>query len=94
MYKSGLPSQLDKIFEEMQELGERHGGNTTKTKNILGLGLMLKGDFDRAMKVFEEAVNDLQLDSEKGVEMLSKGENNDLSCLLVNYIKCNTMLNG
>ena len=94
MYKSGLPSQIDKIFEDMQELGERHGGHTTKTKNILGLGLMQKGDYDRAMKVFEEAVNELQLDSEKGVEMLSKGENNDLSCLIVNYIKCNTMLNG
>ena len=37
-------------------MGERFGGHTTKTKNILALGLMLKGDFDRAMNVFEEAV--------------------------------------
>jgi len=56
MYKSGLPSQIDKIFENIQEMGERFGGHTTKTKNILALGLMLKGDFDRAMNVFEEAV--------------------------------------
>ena len=75
-------------------MGERFGGQTTKTKNILGLGLMLKGDYERAMKVFEEAVNELQLDSESGIEMLAKGENQDLSSLLVNYIKCNIIQNG
>jgi hypothetical protein len=55
---------------------------------------MIKGDFERAMKVFEEAINELQLDSESGVEMMARGDNSDLSCLIVNYIKCNTMLNG
>ena len=75
-------------------MGERFGGHSTKTKNILGLGLMLKGDYDRALKVFEDAVSELQLDTEKGIEMMAKGENQDLSCLIVNYIKCNTIKNG
>ena len=51
-------------------MGERYGGSTTKTKNILAISFMIKGDYGNAMKIFEEAGNELELDTEKGIEML------------------------
>jgi len=48
---------------------------------------MLKNDTDRAIKIFENAVNELQLDSESGQAKLT-GPNPDLACLIFNYIKC------
>ena len=39
-------------------------------------------------------MKELNLDSEEGAAMLSRGEQPDISCLLVNYIKCNTLKNG
>lgn len=54
---------------------------------------MLKNDIERAAKIFENAVNEQQLDTEEGVQKLS-GPNPDLSCLLFNYIKCLAILHG
>lgn len=41
-------------------------GYTLKTYNLLASTLMLKNDIDRAIKIFENAVNELQLESEEG----------------------------
>jgi len=47
-------------------MSERFGGYTPKTFNLLALALMLKGDIDRAIKIFENALNELQLSGEAG----------------------------
>lgn len=70
------------------------GGLSGKTRNLLALGFMMKGDYDRALKVFEEAVKDLKLGTEEGELLLKKGEQADISSLIMNYIKCNTLKNG
>ena len=49
---------------------------------------MLKNDTDRALKIFESALNDLKLDdAEEAAKHLYLG-NNDLGTLLINYVKC------
>ena len=60
---------------------------------MLGVTLLLKNDVDRALKIFETAVNELQLETEEGSKILSQ-TNGDLSCLLHNYIKCLYLKNG
>lgn len=47
-------------------MSERFGGYTTKTYNLLALTLMAKNDIDRALKIFSNALNELNLDTEEG----------------------------
>ena len=81
------------MISSLNTLTERFGGFTTKTYSLLGTTLLLKGDNDRALKIFENAVNELQLDTEEGSKVLTH-RNSDLSCLLYNYIKCLYLKNG
>lgn len=60
---------------------------------MLGCTLLLKNEAAKAMRIFENAVNELQLDSEEGQKKLS-GPNHDLACLLYNYIKCLMLIRG
>lgn len=46
-------------------MGEKYG-YTTKTYNLLAVGLLLKQDNERALKIFESALNDLKLDTAEG----------------------------
>lgn len=46
-------------------MGEKYG-YTTKTYNLLAITLMLRKDFERALKVFESALNELKLDTQEG----------------------------
>lgn len=73
-------------------MAERFGGYTTKTYNLLACALMLKNDLARALKIFETAISDLNLDGE-GAHLL-KTENKDLACLFFNYIKCLCLVRG
>ena len=74
-------------------MGEKYG-YTTKTYNLLATVLMLKNDTERALKIFESALNDLKLeDADEAARYLYLG-NNDLGTLLINYIKCQTIRNG
>ena len=59
MYKSGLGSSLDEMISSLNQLSERIGGFTTKTYNMLAVTLLLKNDIDRALKIFETALNEL-----------------------------------
>ena len=52
-------------------MAERFGGYTTKTYNLLALALMNKNDVDRAIKIFETALYQLDLDG-AGAEKLNK----------------------
>jgi hypothetical protein len=55
---------------------------------------MLNSDFDRAIKIFESALSDLKLDTAEGEQRHLYAGNNDLSSLIVNYIKCHTINSG
>jgi hypothetical protein len=46
----------------LNETGEKYG-YTTKTYNLLAIALMLKNDHERALKIFQSAINELRLDS-------------------------------
>ena len=70
----------------MNQMCERFGGYTTKSYNLLAITLMLKNDIDRALKIFETALAQLDLEGE-GKDKLTR-EDKDVSTLLFNYIKC------
>ena len=93
IYKSGVQSSLDDLISQLNQLAERFGGHTTKIYCLLGTTLLLKGDVDRALQIFETAVTQLQLDTEEGQKVLNY-RNGDLSVLLYNYIKCLYLKNG
>ena len=81
------------MITTLNEMGEKYGW-TTKTYNLLGVALMLKNDQDRALKIFESALNELKLETAEGEAKHLYAGNNDLASLLVNYIKCNTLRGG
>jgi hypothetical protein len=70
----------------MNQMAERFGGYTTKTYTLLAISLMLKNDIDRALKIFDTALQALDLEG-AGASKLQK-EDKEVSCLLFNYIKC------
>ena len=84
---------MDEIISQLNQLSERVGGYSLKTYNLLGCTLMLKNDIDRAVKIFENAVSEQQLETEEGQVKLS-GPNADLACLIFNYIKCLAIQRG
>ena len=88
-----MQSNLDEIISQLNNLGDRTNGYSLKTYNLLGCTLMLKNDINRAIRIFENAVNELQLESEEGQAKLT-GPNNDLACLIFNYIKCLAIQRG
>ena len=83
----------DGLITVLNETGEKYG-YTTKTYNLLALALMLKNDHERALKIFESALVELKLDTSDGEAKHLYNGNQDLSSLLVNYIKCNSIVKG
>lgn len=81
------------LINTLNELGEKIG-YTTKSYNLLGVALMLNSDLDRAIKIFDIAVSELKLDTPEGEQKHLYSGNNDLSSILVNYIKCHTATSG
>jgi len=75
-------------------MSERFGGYTTKTYNLLALTLMEKNDIDRAAKIYENALNELNLSTEEGQTQHLTAGNTDLACMIFNYIKCLAIKNG
>ena len=83
-----MQSNLDEMISQLNQLSERVGGYSLKTYNLLACTLMLKNDNERALKIFENAISELQLESEEGQAKYLSWPNPDLACLLFNYIKC------
>lgn len=65
MHSSGQGFSTEGIITTLNEMGEKYG-YTTKTYNLLGVVLMLKNDYERALKIFESALNELKLDTPEG----------------------------
>lgn len=74
-------------------MGEKYG-YSTKTYNLLAIALMLKNDHERALKIFESAISELKIDTPEGQARHIYATNHDLGSLLVNYIKCNSIVQG
>jgi tetratricopeptide (TPR) repeat protein len=81
------------LISQLNEMGEKYG-YTTKTYNLLGLALMLKSDYERALKIFESALGELKLDTPEGEAKHLYNGNQDLASLLINYLKCNCIVKG
>jgi tetratricopeptide (TPR) repeat protein len=73
-------------------MGDKYGYDT-KIYNLLGVALMVKGDYDRALKIFESALEALSLDTPELADGIYKG-NEDLASLIGNYFKCQAILNA
>ena len=88
-----MKSSLDELITNLNQLSERVGAYSSKTYTLLSTALLLKNDVERALKICENAVAELHLDSAEGEHLLSS-YNADISCLLYNYIKCILLKNG
>mmetsp|Transcript_3793 Transcript_3793/g.6474 ORF Transcript_3793/g.6474 Transcript_3793/m.6474 type:complete len:81 (+) Transcript_3793:136-378(+) len=75
----------------MHDLTERFG-YTIKTYNLLGMVLMTQGEYEKACQIFDTAL------TENNIYEMAEGEldpsNQQLACLIFNYIKCNAIRNG
>ena len=74
-------------------MGEKYG-YSLKTYNLLALALMSKGDYERALKIFESALAELKLETQEGEAKHLYPGNNDLTTLLINHLKCNCIVKG
>ena len=66
VYKCGMPSTIDELISSLNQLCMRHEGYTLKTYSILASALLMKNDVDRALKIFEQGLAEMDLDSEQG----------------------------
>jgi Coatomer epsilon subunit len=73
LYRSGVTSTLDDLIIQLNQMSERYGGYSTKAYNILALALMEKQDFDRALKICENALIELGIETEAGEKHLTAG---------------------
>lgn len=97
---SSPPNVHDSVISQLNELSEKFG-YTLKTYNILGIALIERGDLDKAIMIYENALTSLGVYAlfDKGAEdpeyakVFQQG-NTDLACLLFNYIKANATKNG
>ena len=83
---------MDGIVNTLNELGEKYG-YSMKTYTLLGTVLMVKGDFEKALKVYESAISDLKLDTPEESKDICPG-NRDAAALFVNYLKCSSIVDG
>jgi len=84
------------MIQNLNELSDKFG-YTIKTFNLLGVALMIQGEYDKAQKIFENAVNEssvFELIESDPSNSLFAASNFDLQCLIMNYVKCNLTLNG
>jgi tetratricopeptide (TPR) repeat protein len=90
----------DTVITQLNELSEKFG-YTLKTYNLLAIALIERGDLDKAIMIYENALSSLGVYGlfEKGAEdpeytKVFQPNNTDLACLLFNYIKANAAKNG
>jgi hypothetical protein len=77
----------------LNELSEKFG-YTIKTFNLLGIVLMIQGEIKKASEIFENVLKEYNVYELGDGDSLLAPTNQDLACLIYNYIKCNAMVNG
>lgn len=81
------------MISNLNELSEKFG-YSLKTYNILGITLVIKGEFEKAIQIYENALKENNVyELQEGDPMLSQN-NYELSSILLNYIKCNVIVNA
>ena len=93
MHNPKAPLQsYEGLIQNLNELSEKFG-YSLKTYNLLGTVLMIKGETEKACKIFETALSENNiLELADGDPMLNPS-NHDLASIIYNYIKCNATLN-
>ena len=88
------------MVQSLNDLSQKFG-YTLKTYNILGIVLMIQGEYDKAEKIFENALQENQIyelveagaDEAKAASVL-QATNHELACIIFNLIKCHLVNNG
>ena len=65
IHQSGVNLTSEALINNLNEMGEKYG-YTIKTYNLLALALLLKNDYQRALKIYENALNELKLETPEG----------------------------
>lgn len=91
LHKAPSHGTIEGLITTLNELGEKNG-YTTKTYNLLGITLMVKGEPEKAVKILENGLNELKLES-TGANNIYPG-NKDLASLVVNLIKSRAIVSG
>ena len=86
LQKGNSPSGYTSLGKHVNEMGDKFG-LSIKLYNLLGISLMLKSEFSKALKVFEQAIESEGLLGEIPSDNVYKN-NHDLACLIFNYFKC------
>ncbi len=92
LYKGGFDQDMDGVLSTLNEIGEKYG-YSTKTYTLLGIVLMVKGEFEKALKIFESAITELRLDTPDESKDICPG-NKDVAALLSSYLKCASIVDG
>ena len=90
LYKGAPLSGATTLGKHLNEMGEKFGLHL-KLYNLLGVSLMLKGEFSKAQKVFESAIEQEGLLGEIASDNFHKN-NHDLATLIYNYFKCQAVV--
>lgn len=74
------------LVKHINEVGDKYGYDT-KVYNLLGVALMVMGDYEKANKVFEQGIEASEVRTPELSEVIFEG-NWDLCALISNYFKC------
>ena len=81
------------MINSLNELSDKFG-YTMKTFNILGMILIIQGELDKALAIFDNVIKEYNVFDLPDDDPLLAATNQDLQCLLYNYIKCTLMVNS
>lgn len=90
LQKGSAPSGYTSLGKHINEMGDKYGLHL-KLYNLLGISLMAKGEFNKALKVFEQAIESEGLNGEIPSDSVYKN-NHDLASLIYNYFKCQAIV--
>ena len=93
LHNPKVPLQCyDALIGQINELSDKFG-YSLKTYNILGCILMIKGENEKAHKLFDAAIQENKIYELEDGDPQLQASNLDLASLLFNYIKCNALVN-
>ena len=92
LHNPKVPAQAyESLIHSINELSDKFG-YSIKTYNLLGTVLMIKGETEKAMQIFKTCLDENGVLTDESCPLLAQN-NQDLACLIFNYIKCNCVAN-
>lgn len=93
LHNPKMPVQsYDSMIGQLNELSDKFG-YSLKTYNILGIVLVIKGEFEKAAQIFEAALTENDIYSLDDADPQLNASNYELASIIFNYIKCNAIQN-